>query len=329
MPLILTCGYPCSGKSSVIEVLLAALQSRHPTHEFVVIPEPAMRTTTSATARDSRLEIYADSAKERELRGHHKSEIERALSSRRGDQNTKVSQLVVIMDAPNYIKGYRYELYCLAKSLKHPHLVLFCDTQSDKCREWNKKVDRYPDDLITDMIARFEPPQSSQRWDSPLLTIRPDQWSCVDDIDISTILTEFENLLFDISRPTSVKPNRSTQLTPRVPTDFLQELERATQLIVDHILTSQSMGVQSVSLPPSIVASEKFMPDVANTQLSLVGREVQFSLANLARAKRRYITLQRAKLGDLTVSPNIVSLAAGFLRFLATSEGISDFPQTG
>ncbi|TGZ57575.1 hypothetical protein CRM22_009899 [Opisthorchis felineus] len=264
MPLILTCGYPCSGKSSVIEVLLAALQSRHPTHEFVVIPEPAMRTTTSATARDSRLEIYADSAKERELRGHHKSE-----------------------------------------------------------------VDRYPDDLITDMIARFEPPQSSQRWDSPLLTIRPDQWSCVDDIDISTILTEFENLLFDISRPTSVKPNRSTQLTPRVPTDFLQELERATQLIVDHILTSQSMGVQSVSLPPSIVASEKFMPDVANTQLSLVGREVQFSLANLARAKRRYITLQRAKLGDLTVSPNIVSLAAGFLRFLATSEGISDFPQTG
>jgi len=31
---------------------------------------------------------------------------------------------VVIADAMNYIKGFRYQLYCLAKSLRTPHCVV-------------------------------------------------------------------------------------------------------------------------------------------------------------------------------------------------------------
>ena len=31
---------------------------------------------------------------------------------------------VVIADAMNYIKGFRYQLYCVAKSLRTPHCIV-------------------------------------------------------------------------------------------------------------------------------------------------------------------------------------------------------------
>ncbi|KAF5398881.1 hypothetical protein PHET_07905, partial [Paragonimus heterotremus] len=332
MPLILTCGYPCSGKSSVVERLVKSLQSNLPNFEFVVIPEPPLSTMcikSDVLLVDPRTEIYTDSKKERELRGQHKSEVERALTASCPSGDRSRNRIVVIMDAPNYIKGYRYEMYCLAKSLKHPHAVLFCDTQHEKCLEWNTKLGRYPHEVISDMITRFEPPQASNRWDCPLVTIRPDVWPSVDELDINSVLSELQDTVLSASS-NSIKPNRSTQLASVVPTDFLQELERFTQLIVDHIMVSQSMGATMVGLPQSIQcarsATRTRVELDSSVQLVLVGRERQFTLANLTRAKRRYISLQRGKLMDSSVVPDPVSIACGFLRFLATADVSCEAP---
>ncbi|KAF7257937.1 hypothetical protein EG68_04652, partial [Paragonimus skrjabini miyazakii] len=323
MPLILTCGYPCSGKSSVVDRLVKSLQSNLPGFEFLVIPEPpmsAMCINSDVLVVDPRAEIYTDSKKERELRGQHKSEVERALTASCPSGDRSWNRIVVIMDAPNYIKGYRYEMYCLAKSLKHPHAVLFCDTHHEKCLEWNSKLDRYPHEVISDMVTRFEPPQASNRWDCPLVTIRPDAWPSVDELDINSVLSELQDTVLSASS-TSIKPNRSTQLASVVPTDFLQKLERFTQLIVDHIMVSQSMGATVVGLPQSIRSAIRTRVEFDPTvQLVLVGRERQFTLANLSRAKRRYISLQRGKLMDSSVVPDPMSIACGFLRFLATAD---------
>lgn len=35
---------------------------------------------------------------------------------------------VVILDSLNYIKGYRYELYCLARNAQTNIVTVFCDS---------------------------------------------------------------------------------------------------------------------------------------------------------------------------------------------------------
>jgi protein KTI12 len=45
---------------------------------------------------------------------------------------------VVIIDALNYIKGYRYELYCISKSMKTPSCVIHAATSNSKVAEWNE-----------------------------------------------------------------------------------------------------------------------------------------------------------------------------------------------
>ena len=60
-------------------------------------------------------------------RGGIKSAVERNL-----DKNT-----VVILDSMNYIKGFRYEIDCIAKAQQTTKCLLFCHTELDKCVEMN------------------------------------------------------------------------------------------------------------------------------------------------------------------------------------------------
>ncbi|GFR11719.1 protein KTI12 homolog, partial [Trichonephila clavata] len=69
--------------------------------------------------------------KEKELRSSLKSEVERHLSK----------DTTVILDAGNYIKGYRYELYCLSKGCKTTHCVIHCVLLPNDCWIFNEKHD--------------------------------------------------------------------------------------------------------------------------------------------------------------------------------------------
>merc|ERR1711963_235169 len=83
--------------------------------------------------------IFSDSKHEKEVRGRLKSEVVRLLSK----------ENVVICDGLNYIKGFRYELYCASKSVK--------STRED--------TEKYNDNIIKELIQRYECPISSNRWD--------------------------------------------------------------------------------------------------------------------------------------------------------------------
>lgn len=93
---------------------------------------------------------------------------------------------IVIADGMNYIKGYRYQLYCEAKALLTPSCVVQIGAPADKCREWNKaitgQVDQaisvvkdgrkpYTEDVLDNLIFRYEEPNGMTRWDSPLFVI--------------------------------------------------------------------------------------------------------------------------------------------------------------
>ena len=52
------------------------------------------------------------------------------------------------MDSSNYIKGYRYQMYCIAREQKTTYCVIFCNTDPEKCKEFNKlNENRFEEDL--------------------------------------------------------------------------------------------------------------------------------------------------------------------------------------
>ena len=78
----------------------------------------------------SKSHYLSDPSQEKILRASLKSNVEKNIDSQR----------VVILDWMNYIKGYRYELYCLARNAQSTLCIVYCDTDKDTAREWCEKT---------------------------------------------------------------------------------------------------------------------------------------------------------------------------------------------
>ncbi|XP_037354850.1 protein KTI12 homolog [Talpa occidentalis] len=107
MPLVVFCGLPRCGKSRRAALLRGALEAEG--HTVHVVDDASVLGAEDPT-------VYGDSAREKALRGALRAAVERRLS--RHD--------VVILDSLNYIKGFRYELYCLARAARTPLCLVYC-----------------------------------------------------------------------------------------------------------------------------------------------------------------------------------------------------------
>lgn len=107
MPLVVFCGLPSSGKSQRTEELRRALAGEG--HTVYVVDDASVLGGQDAT-------VYGDSVREKALRAALRAAVERRLSR----------QDVVILDSVNYIKGFRYELYCLARAARTPLCLVYC-----------------------------------------------------------------------------------------------------------------------------------------------------------------------------------------------------------
>lgn len=141
----------------------------------------------------------------------------------------KVSQsTLVILDGPNYIKGYRYELYCIARSLKTPSCVVHVATSVDTSVQRNAARETpYSDEIFHGLVARFEFPDDRQRWDRPLFTI-------VEDEEVP-----MKEILAALSSSDVKAPNAATQSIPLASANTVHEIERVSQVIITVVLTPQ------------------------------------------------------------------------------------------
>jgi len=160
MALVVMCGQPCSGKSAAAACLAAALRTSSTDLIVRIIDESSLHL--------GRNDSYKDMVVEKNLRGVLRSEVDRSVSR----------DSIIIVDSLNNIKGYRYELWCLARASGVRYCVLFCDTEVDHCREWNsnrqeKGEPAYDSNIFEDLVRRFENPDRRNRWDSPLFELFP------------------------------------------------------------------------------------------------------------------------------------------------------------
>lgn len=188
----------------------------------------------------------------------------------------------VILDSLNYIKGFRYELFCVTKSAQTPHCVIYCAINKDKAKEWNacRVGPKYTDEVIDQLIMRFEEPDSRNRWDSPLFTVQ---------VDDKLPSQEIYEVLINKKPP---PPNQSTMSQPLSSTNFLYELDRISKEIVSAVLDSQKTAVPGESIK-ILNATEK------------VSLSKHLTMAELQRIRRQFLTYMKMHPCDINNISNV------------------------
>ncbi|KAI0688224.1 chromatin associated protein KTI12 [Cytidiella melzeri] len=265
MALVTISGFPCSGKTRRAEQLKAALETR------LRDPEYAGPSLQVVVLSDEKLnihrDVYNDSRSEKPARGALFTSIQRQMS-----QDT-----ILIVDALNYIKGFRYQMYCAARELKLRVCTVYVVATENMCRKWNQsrpEQQRYSTDTLDDLLLRYEEPSSMVRWDSPLFTAPWTDEAIASD-GIWKAVTE------GIVKP----PNAGTQAVPKAPTDALRTLEASATTIVAAIIAEQG-GSGGLGGTVTLRISEEAKPTII-----LPPRNI--TLSELQRLKRQFVTVHK------------------------------------
>lgn len=148
MPLIVVCGIPGSGKTKRANEVAEYLREKHGKHVVVVNEENL--GINKQLAYSSTGFVYSDAHEEKIARGRIKFEVEKNL----------VGTSIVIVDSLNYIKGYRYQMHCVAREQKTTYCLIYCNTPLEIAQEFNKKNEnRFTEEMVEDYCKRMEPPQ--------------------------------------------------------------------------------------------------------------------------------------------------------------------------
>lgn len=73
----------------------------------------------------------------------------------------------------NYIKGYRYELYCIVRAVGTTHCCVWVDTPHSAAKVRNDSAGDagYDTKMFEELWLRFEPPDPRNRWDAPMIKV--------------------------------------------------------------------------------------------------------------------------------------------------------------
>ncbi|KAJ2033854.1 kti12, chromatin associated [Coemansia sp. RSA 922] len=261
MPLIMMTGYPSSGKST------RALELKRLFEAKLSEPEHQHRRLTVQIIDDAYLGVthdaYAKPSAEKIARGALLSAVERLVSR----------ETIVIADTPNYIKGLRYQLYCVSREVSTTQCVVHCAISVDAARRINQaRADGYSDALFEELVMRYEEPNPAAKWDSPLFTVI--QHDPADQLPFDAI---WDALVEQRAPP----PNFATAMKPVSETNYLFELDKMTLDIINALLESQKSGVPM---------SEVVVPGTKD-KVRMPGRNL--TLSELRRYRMQFTKLNR------------------------------------
>jgi protein KTI12 len=233
MPLIILVGIPCSGKTRVSSILKDFFETRGIVVDL--INEESLQIEKSFS--------YSNNFEEKNLRAALKSAVERSLTPEK----------VVILDSMNYIKGYRYELFCIVRQVKTSQCVIFMDVSKEQAEENNSL---YPSELFQDLASRMEVPNQKNKWDSPLVILRPGE-----DVPCERV--------FDVViNGRNLTENMATVKAQPLVQDYLYQVDQAVQKCIEFIVKAQEEYVEGAFIPvPETQTTYFFMKKLGMLQL--------------------------------------------------------------
>ncbi|KAG1792099.1 chromatin associated protein KTI12 [Suillus variegatus] len=198
---------------------------------------------------------------------------------------------ILIVDGMNYIKGFRYQLYCKAREagVRVATVLGIVLATPDQCRKWNDERGdgkRYKPQTLDALIQRFEEPSSMVRWDAPLFTIPWDDPT-----------PPLEHISDAVTTGIIKPPNVGTQITPKAPTDAFRTLEHTTNALVSALMAAQAAGPLGGPIVLTIDTLEPSSNTSANdssvlrVRLTLPHRAL--TLSELQRLKRQFVAARR------------------------------------
>lgn len=300
-------GYPTSGKSTrarqlyddFSERLKTPAGSKYRLHlisdetlsisrsVYDLSPDKVPEHTRSANAseKDARASIYAA--------------VRRVLSPRD----------IVVLDHLNYIKGWRYQLFCEAKNISTPSCVLQIGCSVEGARAVNEarlkrrdggssetgaeataaasavmEEEAYEPANWDNLVFRYEEPNPMSRWDSPLFALVWDD----DEARAKQVFQDMWDAIAGESREKVVPNKVAIQRGNDAGGNYLYMLDKETLAIVKKILELQSdEGGGEVRIP-----KESGDGDLV---LELPGRKLL--LPQLQRLRRAFLSMNRGGIG--------------------------------
>jgi protein KTI12 len=241
MPLVVFCGIPASGKTTHARKLLEVLRAAG--RAVVLINEEAFGIDKASA--------YASSEAEKDMRSQLKSAVERELTAEK----------VVILDSTNYIKGFRYELFCFARTARTPQVTVFVDTPRELASSWNQTLSS---ELFTDLAGRLEVPNPKNRWDKPMFHLRPGEE------------LQYDAVCEALSGEAKMRKAVSTKTEEAVGENYLYSVDNATSSLIEVLLTAQDQGREEL--------------DFEGERISLTP---PYSVLELKKARQQFLKLTR------------------------------------
>ncbi|XP_041770552.1 protein KTI12 homolog [Anopheles merus] len=281
MPLIVITGLPRSGKTSRAKELEKYFTElgKGPVH---IVSEADCIARSGCGVKES----FTDTGKEKQIRASLKSEAMKLLTK----------STLVIMDGTNYIKGYRYEIFCMSKNARTTQCTVHCAMtveQRNARREeivQNSSSGELDAETFDALCQRYEEPQDTSRWDRPLFTVYGGE---------EMELPRINSALYEQA---PLPPNLATQNMPLSATNFLFELDKSTQTIIDQIAAARKIGLDGpVEIPQAGMRAE--VPS-------------NMSVAQLNRHRRQFLNYVKM---HTNVSSDISKIPAIFVQFLNTN----------
>lgn len=256
----------------------------------------------------SRVPEHARSANaaEKDARAASYAAVKRVLSGRD----------IVVLDGPNYIKGWRYQLFCEAKGVRTGCCVLQVGCGVERARGVNARrlrrrenkaggedgkeeegdevgelleedtAEPYEPENWENLVFRYEEPNPMTRWDSPLFAL---VWEDGEERAREVYDSIWETLAGEGKK--AVKPNQATVQRGRDASgDYLYVLDRETQDVVKAVLEGQGEdGGGEVRI------ARGGQGEGEDLVVELPGEKVGFP--RLQRLRRAFVGLSRGGIG--------------------------------
>mmetsp|Transcript_3018 Transcript_3018/g.5338 ORF Transcript_3018/g.5338 Transcript_3018/m.5338 type:complete len:301 (+) Transcript_3018:671-1573(+) len=286
MGMIVICGGPCSSKSRVAESIRDRLVSVCSVEQ----KDFKVEIVDEGFGLVSRVEAYRSSHTEKQTRARLKAAVERHLNS----------SSLVICDGMNYIKGFRYELYCLARAANVPSCVVFCNSSVESSVVLNDArmragEDSYESTFINALYSRIEVPIGTNRWDRPLFEIDTSSTSFDGNETYETVLN---SIVSAVLHPTQLTRKHHSTVKTRVgDANALGSLDYATREVENAILERLIDTHVGGTIP------------ISGSEISvLLGKQVTpADLRSIRRAYLKMVRMQNAQSNGTTQSMQILT----------------------
>ncbi|KAI9715617.1 MAG: hypothetical protein M1828_000760 [Chrysothrix sp. TS-e1954] len=268
---------------------------------------------------------YTTAKDEKQARGHLFATAQRHL-----DTDT-----VVVLDGPNYIKGFRYQLHCEAKNLRLRSCVVHVAAKEDDARQRNEarlrntqtgansgqsmttggsaQADPYDEGLWEDLIRRYEEPNAMARWDKPLFTVvsgEEEEPNWEDRVWREGVCGEGAGSGKGASDGggAGVRPNAAAVVPPPTDPNHLHALDRITQDMLFLIHTDQQQHhedpggdrfINTAQLLDGSARSNGLKDSGSSDDLILHLPDRVLPSMQLQRLRRQFIALNRQQMGGM------------------------------